>query len=523
MERWAFAKAPATAGWLRLPAPQVEDSIWLVFIPLGSEQSVAAKVLSLSWNMVVCRLFICSKSWLQADCCCCCCCCCTPEIVLIRALLNRNVVSNSWASKFKLSSWLWSKGISQSPRSAEELAECREWNRVLAEGNFVVLEIFSLNKESFSLEEDSLCDRDELLRFLLEDLEWFVEVSRELEEILSVDDVEEDEGDVKGNVVVMVQVELLTADEEDAPDEEDEVEIAEVPTLLKRNTSDLPVIRCNAKYDSKACRFKAAAAGELTGSKAACCKLVTIVPCNDRTTAAAAAKSFVVVEMVLVEEPLIVCCCCCWLWVFDLLQAFTSFVADDCWRCCWCCCWTAEAFTKTSNKAGLLMISVIVCCVCEDVAAFEEGVVLWEERFWFWRLLTSEVIFRNERISFEFVFLGKTFVEPDKIDDDAEDDDDEEDEAVAEEEDSLFVDAVDVEEVEDDDFVGAAELAGEIVIFVLYSCILLTAFKPKESMTNNNGWFCQKRVTKLKAQQDIADVGRQQRLRRRRWWWRWWK
>lgn len=131
--------------------------------------------------------------------------------------------------------------------------------------------------------------------------------------------------------------------------------------------------------------------------------------------------------------------------------------------------------------------------------------------------MTSEVIFRNERISFEFVFLGKTFVEPDKIDDDAEDDDDdEEDEAVAEEEDSLFVDAVDVEEVEDDDFVGAAELAGEIVIFVLYSCILLTAFKPKESMTNNNGWFCQKRVTKLKAQQDIADVGRQQRLRRRR-------
>lgn len=175
----------------------------------------------------------------------------------------------------------------------------------------MVLEIFSLNNESFSLEEDSLCDRDELLRFLLEDLEWFVEVSRELEEILSVDDVEEEEGDVKGNVVVMVQVELLTADEEDAPDEEDEVEIAEVPTLLKRNTSDLPVIRCNAKYDSKACRFKAAAAGELTGSKAACCKLVTIVPCNDRTTAAAAAKSFVVVEMVLVEEPLIVCCCCC--------------------------------------------------------------------------------------------------------------------------------------------------------------------------------------------------------------------
>lgn len=37
-----------------------------------------------------------------------------------------------------------------------------------------------------------------------------------------------------------------------------------------------------------------------------------------------------------------------------------------------------------------------------------------------------------------------------------------------------------------DVLVGAAELA-ELVVFVLYSCcILLTAFKPKESMTNNN-------------------------------------
>uniref|UniRef100_A0A1A9V081 Uncharacterized protein n=1 Tax=Glossina austeni TaxID=7395 RepID=A0A1A9V081_GLOAU len=72
-----------------------------------------------------------------------------------------------------------------------------------------------------------------------------------------------------------------------------------LPTVLKRKTSGLPVMRCNAKYDSNACKFKAVAAGELTGSNAACCRLLTIVPCSDNTTAAAAAKSLVVVVVVL--------------------------------------------------------------------------------------------------------------------------------------------------------------------------------------------------------------------------------
>lgn len=61
--------------------------------------------------------------------------------------------------------------------------------------------------------------------------------------------------------------------------------------LVKRSTSALPVIRCKARYDSRAWRFRAAAAAELAGSRAACCKLDTIAPCRDRTTAAAAAKS----------------------------------------------------------------------------------------------------------------------------------------------------------------------------------------------------------------------------------------
>uniref|UniRef100_A0A1A9ZVG2 Uncharacterized protein n=1 Tax=Glossina pallidipes TaxID=7398 RepID=A0A1A9ZVG2_GLOPL len=75
-----------------------------------------------------------------------------------------------------------------------------------------------------------------------------------------------------------------------------------VPTVLKRKTSGLPVMRCNAKYDSNACKFKAVAAGELTGSNAACCRLLTIVPCSDSTTAAAAAKSLVVVVVLEVLQ-----------------------------------------------------------------------------------------------------------------------------------------------------------------------------------------------------------------------------
>ncbi|KAI9586501.1 hypothetical protein GQX74_002348 [Glossina fuscipes] len=74
------------------------------------------------------------------------------------------------------------------------------------------------------------------------------------------------------------------------------------PTVLKRKTSGLPVMRCNAKYDSNACKFKAVAAGELTGSNAACCRLLTIVPCSDNTTAAAAAKSLVVVVVLEVLQ-----------------------------------------------------------------------------------------------------------------------------------------------------------------------------------------------------------------------------
>lgn len=58
-----------------------------------------------------------------------------------------------------------------------------------------------------------------------------------------------------------------------------------------RKTSAFPVRRCKAKYDSKACRLSAAAAGEFIGKRAACCKLLTIAPCSESTTAAAAARS----------------------------------------------------------------------------------------------------------------------------------------------------------------------------------------------------------------------------------------
>lgn len=46
----------------------------------------------------------------------------------------------------------------------------------------------------------------------------------------------------------------------------------------------------------------------------------------------------------------------------------------------------------------------------------------------------------------------------------------------------------DDKETEEECFVGAVD-ALEIPTLALYSCILLTAFKPNESMTNNNGLF----------------------------------
>lgn len=62
-------------------------------------------------------------------------------------------------------------------------------------------------------------------------------------------------------------------------------------------------------------------------------------------------------------------------------------------------------------------------------------------------------------------------------------------------------------EVEEDEVVAAADgvvvgAAAFVEIVALNSCILLTGFKPKESMTNNNGllWAT---TTKLNAQQDI--------------------
>lgn len=61
--------------------------------------------------------------------------------------------------------------------------------------------------------------------------------------------------------------------------------------LVRRSTSDLPVILCSVRYDSNAWRLKAAAAAELAGISAACCRLVTMVLCSESTTAAAAAKS----------------------------------------------------------------------------------------------------------------------------------------------------------------------------------------------------------------------------------------
>lgn len=66
---------------------------------------------------------------------------------------------------------------------------------------------------------------------------------------------------------------------------------------LNRSASALLVIRWSAIYDSSAWRLRAAAAAELAGNKAACCRLEMTAPCRDRATAAAVAKS-----------PAAVCC-----------------------------------------------------------------------------------------------------------------------------------------------------------------------------------------------------------------------